>query len=299
MDKIKIGIVGTGFISDFHFNGFKKNPNAEVVGITRDYYGDDKSIQKQKNNLLKKSEEFNIKLFENFEEMISSNLIDALVIASINPLHYNQIKLAIDFNKPVLVEKPLLTNLDELEKIQELCNEKNFKLFPGHNFVYRKSVQLAKKVIEEGNLGEIIHSSFVSTHTIPEEHAFGWRSKKSLSFGGALMDSGHHLVYQSLFLLGKPKKIHGFVSNKVLHNMDGEDLAQISMVYPDNSIAFLMQSWTTNHSGILNGINIMGTDGSLSITDGLYFNGKKIDNDFDYKNSFVNQANAFTDFILF
>ena len=43
----------------------------------------------------------------------------------------------------------------------------------------------------------------------------------------------------------------------------------------------------------------MGTDGSLSITDGLYFNGKKIDNDFDYKNSFVNQANAFTDFILF
>lgn len=111
------------------------------------------------------------------------------------------------------------------------------------------------------------------------------------------MDSGYHLVNQSLFLLGKPKKNHGFISNSVLHNMDGEDLAQLSLVYPNNSIAFIMQSWTTNHFGILNGINIMGTDGSLSITDGLYFNGKKIDNDFDYENSLVNQASAFTDFI--
>ncbi|MBI1933427.1 MAG: hypothetical protein HYS24_12915 [Ignavibacteriales bacterium] len=111
------------------------------------------------------------------------------------------------------------------------------------------------------------------------------------------MDSGYHLVNQILFLLGKPKKNHRFISNRVLHNMDGEDLAQVSLAYPNNSIAFIMQSWTTNHFGILNGINIMGTDGSLSITDGLYFNGKKIDNDFDYENSLVNQASAFTDFI--
>jgi predicted dehydrogenase len=298
VDKIKIGIVGTGFISDFHFNGFYKNPNAEVVGITRDFYGDEKSIEKQKSDLLMKSEEFNVKSFENYEEMVSSNSIDALVIGSINPLHYNQIIHAIDFNKPLLVEKPVLTNLDQLREIQQLSKEKDFKIFPGHNFVYRESVQMAKKIIEEGSLGEIIHSSFISTHTIPEKHAFGWRSKQSLSSGGALMDSGHHLVYQSLFLLGTPQKIHGFIGKKVLKNMEGEDLAQLSLIYPNGSMAVIMQSWSTNHSGIVNGINIMGTEGSLSITDGLYFNGEKINIDVEYENSFVNQAQAFTDFII-
>ena len=299
MDKIKIGIVGTGFISDFHFNGFKKNPNAEVVGITRDFYGVEKSIGKQKTDLLNKSEEYEIKSFENFEEMVSSNSIDAIVIASINPLHFNQIKLAIDFDKPVLVEKPVLTSLHQLREIQKICKEKDFKIFPGHNFVYRESVQMAKKIIEEGSLGEIIHSSFISTHTIPDKHAFGWRSKHSLSSGGALMDSGHHLVYQSLFLLGLPQKVQGFISKKVLKNMEGEDLAQLNLIYPNGSMAVIMQSWTTNHSGIVNGINIMGTEGSISITDGLYYNGEKIDEDVEYENSFVNQAQAFTDFIIF
>jgi predicted dehydrogenase len=120
-----------------------------------------------------------------------------------------------------------------------------------------------------------------------------------LSSGGALMDSGHHLVYQSIFLLGLPKKIQGFISKKVLQNMEGEDLAQISMIYPDDSISVVMQSWTTNNAGIVNGINIMGTEGSISITDGLYYNGEKIDEDVEYKNSFVNQAKAFTDFIIY
>jgi hypothetical protein len=56
------------------------------------------------------------------------------------------------------------------------------------------------------------------------------------------MDSGHHVVYQSLFLLGKPFKLQAFKSKIILKQMDGEDTAQINLLYPDDSMSVIMQS---------------------------------------------------------
>ena len=116
--------------------------------------------------------------------------------------------------------------------------------------------------------------------------------------GGTLIDSGHHLIYQTLYLLGKPEKLHGFKSKMVLKNMECEDTAQVSLLYPDGSMAVIMQSWTSDHAGMINGIRIFGTEGSVVITDDLYFNDQKMNLEVDYLSSFVNQARAFSDYIL-
>jgi len=80
--------------------------------------------------------------------------------------------------------------------------------------------------------------------------------------------------------------------------MDCEDTAQVSLLYPDGSIAVIMQSWTSNHAVMINGIRIFGTEGSIVITDALYFNDEKIDSGVDYAGSFINEAKAFSDYIL-
>ena len=80
--------------------------------------------------------------------------------------------------------------------------------------------------------------------------------------------------------------------------MECEDTAQVSLLYPDGSMAVIMQSWTSDHAGMINGIRIFGTEGSLVITDDLYFNDQKMNLEVDYLNSFVNQAKAFSDYML-
>lgn len=298
MKKVRIGLVGTGFIADWHYKGFLKNPDAEIMGITRDYYGDEKDINRQRDALNTIAREYNIKPYDNYDELLHSNEIDALVIGSINPLHYDQIRKAIAVGKPLLVEKPVLTDLNELDEIQKLIEGNKFKLFPAHNFVYRGAVQNAKKLIDHNKLGTIIHASFIISHTISENHAHGWRSIKKHSCGGALMDSGHHLVYQLLYLLGRPVKLHGFTSSMVLKQMECEDTAQVSLIYPDGSMSVIMQTWTSNHSNHINGIRILGTEGNIIISDALYFNDEKMDDDVEYEDSFKNQSIAFTEYIL-
>jgi predicted dehydrogenase len=298
MEKIRIGMVGMGFISDWHWKGFIQNPDAVIAGMCHMFFGDEAQQADEMKLLKVKCADLGIKAYDSFETMVADPGIDALIIGSINPHHYPQIKAAIENGKHIMVEKPVVTDFDQLEEIRKLSEENGVKIFPAHNFVYREAVRKAMEIIEAGKLGQIIHSSFIVTHTISEAHSKGWRAIKALGNGGALMDSGHHLVYQALYLLGKPEKIQGFKSNMVLKNMECEDTAQISLLYPDGSMAVIMQSWTSDHAGMINGIRIFGTKGSLVITDDLYFNDQKMNMEADYLNSFVNQAKAFSDYLL-
>lgn len=298
MSKLRIGMVGMGFIADWHFQGFQKNPDADITGMCHNFFGDDEKIASEKEQLKSKCKEWGIKPYDSFEDMVSSPEIDALIIGSINPYHFEQIKQAIKNGKHIMVEKPVVTEFDQLDEIKELSEEKNVKIFPAHNFVYRGATKKAKEIIDSGKLGQIIHSSFVVTHTIGDAHRYGWRAIKELAKGGTLIDSGHHLVYQTLYLLGKPEKMSGFTSKMVLKNIECEDTAQVSLFYPDGSMSVVMQSWTSDHANGINGIRIFGTQGGLVISDALYFEGEKLDSDVDYPESFQNQAKAFSDYIL-
>ena len=298
MKKLRIGMIGMGFIADWHWKGFSQNPDAAITGMCHMFFGNETQKAEEMELLKKRCAELGIQAYESFEAMVADPEMDALIIGSINPYHYPQIKVAIENGKHIMVEKPVVTDFDQLDEIRKLSEEKGVKIFPAHNFVYREAIRRAKEIIESGKLGQIIHSSFMVAHTISEAHSKGWRSIKALGTGGTLIDSGHHLIYQALYLLGKPEKLQSFTSKIVLKNMECEDTAQVSLLYPDGSMAVVMQSWTSDHAGLINGIRIFGTEGSIVITDDLYFNEKKMNLEADYLNSFVNQAKAFSDYIL-
>jgi len=298
MKKLRVGIVGTGYIADLHYAGFVKNKDAEIIGMCHTYNRENLKYSEKQDALNLKCKNWGIIAFESFESMLAADTIDALIICSINSLHFEQIMTAINHNKHILAEKPLVTSLSELDEIIALSLQKEVKVFPAHNFVYRNALQKAKALIESGKIGQVIHASFVSSHTISEAHATGWRANKELSMGGAMLDSGHHLIYQSVYLLGNPGRIHGFKSKLLLKNMDCEDTMQLSLQYTDGSMAMLMQTWTSDNANKINGIRILGTHGSIVITDALYFNDKKIAKDVDYTMSFCHQAKAFTNYIL-
>jgi len=298
MGKLRIGMVGIGFIADWHFKGFKTNPDAAITGMCNVLFGNEHQRAVEMELLKMKCADLGIKAHDSFESMASDPEIDALIIGSINPYHYEQMRAAIAMGKHVMVEKPVVTDVEQIDEIKRLSAEKGIKIFPAHKFVYRRAVQKAKEFIEAGKLGQIVHSSFITTHTISDAHAKGWRAKKDIGTGGALIDSGHHLIYQALYLVGRPAKLQGFKSKMVLKNMECEDTAQVSLIYPDGSMAVIMQSWTSNHAGMINGIRIFGTEGSVVITDALYLNDERIDADVEYAGSFVSRSKAFSDFIL-
>ncbi len=109
------------------------------------------------------------------------------------------------------------------------------------------------------------------------------------------MDSGHHLVYQMLYLLGMPVALQAFCSRQVLVNMEGEDTAQVNVKFADGSVGLILQSWASAMDQGISGIRILGEKGNIIITDALYHNGERISGDVEYGDSFKGQAHAFVD----
>ena len=142
-------------------NGFSAESRCQVAGVTRSWRTDTDRKEQER-----KLDEFaaghGIKSYNNFAAMASSTDIDAVVVSSINPYHFNQIMLALDHGKHVLAEKPVVRTLKELQTISSKAAEKGLCLMPAHNFAYRGAVLEAKKLINAGKLGTIQYGSFHS-----------------------------------------------------------------------------------------------------------------------------------------
>ena len=156
MKKLKLGLAGTGFISKFHYEGFLKNENAAIAGMC---------THSNQEKLHRMCSEWDIKPYGCYAEMAEDPEIDALIIGSVNTEHYSQIMKAIELGKPVLVEKPVVTDIGQLDEIIRRAKEKKVPVMPAHNFVYRKAVQDAKKILGSGRLGTVTYASFIKdTH---------------------------------------------------------------------------------------------------------------------------------------
>jgi len=286
---IRVGYVGTGWIADWHFNAMKRCETVEVVGACEHPDAREKlhSICKQ----------WDIKPYESFEEMLADTSLDAVALFSPTHLHLQQALQALEAGKHLLVEKPIAFEIDQIEQIEKAAEKAGKIVFPSHNFVYRPVVTKAKEIIDSGALGTISYASFRAVHFIPEDASSGWRRFLKFSGGGAMLDSGTHLVYQSLYLVGTPEKISSFKANKHYTAIEAEDVCQISLMYKDGTIGQILQSWAADDEGS-GEIRIQGNKGTILISDALYHNGEKIEDDAAYPDSFYHTACAFADAVL-
>ena len=293
MKVFKGGITGSGMMLDYHIRAFSGTKGLSVKACTRDYYGDSLQQQNQKLRCKAKAAEYNLKFFDTYEQMLADEELDFIIIASINPYHERHIIRALEYGKHVLVEKPIVTTLEALDRVEEKATACGKLVFPSHNFVYRPALLEAKKVLDSGALGTLVYASFVSCFRSNDEHAHGWRASAQLSAGGALMDSGYHQIYQSLFLLGEPALIQCFLSNQVQKHMEVEDFAMINAAYKDGCIASIGQGHSSHYGDVVSGIKIVGANGNIVISDACYFSGQRIAEDADYTHSFSHQAQYF------
>ena len=288
MDKLGLAIAGAGWIADFYYGAYQKlSDRFELLGCSGN---PSESGQKR---LGDKCRQWKTKAYSSFEEVLNDPDIACIGIMSPTSFHFEQTRKALNAGKHVLVEKPVSLDLKELEELETLSRRKGLVVFPGHNFVYRPVITEAKKIIDSGALGTISYASLRAVHFIPEDHATGWRKDQSLSGGGAMMDSGTHLVYQLLHLLGKPQWLSCFMGSYHYTGMDAEDTCQISLQYPDGPVAQVFQSWSAADASA-GEIRIEGDQGSILIGgDGLRLDGELVETDAAYDQSFFHTLTAF------
>ncbi len=237
---IRVGIVGTGRISDLHAIEYMQNPQARIVALC------DRNTDLAIGRAAAWGCEDAV-VFDDFEAMLARPDVDMVEILLPHHLHLTAALKAIEAGKIVSLQKPMCMNMDEADQLVAAADVSGrpFRVF--ENFIFFPPVIKAKELIDSGAIGTPLSIRIKSNPgksktawTVPEE-ANAWRQKSDLAGGGPLVfDDGHHKFALAWHFMGNPEQVHAFIGET--QTKDGAWLdapSQISFRFPGNRIGNL------------------------------------------------------------
>lgn len=197
---LNLAMIGTGFIAKAHSNAFR-----QVRHLFRVPYEVRLQVLCGRNQATRNamSETWGWAETESdWRAVVSRDDIDIIDIATPNALHAPIALAAAQAGKIVLCEKPLATSPEEAEQMAQAARLRPNLVW----FNYRRvpAVALAKRMIEEGRLGQIYHyrAVYLNQSGNDPSKASGWRYKRSESGSGTMGDLLSHLLDLALYLNG-------------------------------------------------------------------------------------------------
>src|SRR5918998_1056430 len=257
-DRLKVGIVGGGAITQVaHLPVLKKMRTVEVQAIC--------DIDQQKARAL--ADRFGVKdAFDDIEDLLKFEALDAVVICSPTHLHESHIEAALSANLHVLVEKPLAMSATAAQRILRIVEKHDRVVMVGMNHRYRPDVQIVRSFVQSGELGNI-ESIRGSWHVFrPGRTQLGWRQRRDEAGGGAMLDLGLSILDLGLWLGNNPTPVR--VSACL--NVSGKDRAVeqsgSAFVVCQNGLSlFVDVTWHHLGEGERFGVGVRGTKGSAAI----------------------------------
>ena len=191
------------------------------------------------------------------KQIISKNDFNCVYISSVNSMHYNYSKFALEKNKNVFCEKPICLRTDHLIKLKKIATKNKKFFFEVIQYIHHPLYIKLKKLIDKKIVGKIL--SVKSTFKIPLKENKNFRFNSKLG-GGALYDVGYYPI-STMFTLFESKKIKILKSNLIKENK--LDIKGNLQAKNENKIIFDL-AWGFK-SSYENNIKIYGEKGIVNV----------------------------------
>ncbi|HEY4552723.1 MAG TPA: Gfo/Idh/MocA family oxidoreductase [Bacillaceae bacterium] len=194
MKNIRIGMIGSGTISDFHLQAYRKNNQAVIHAICD--LNQERAAQKMK--------QFGAETYyTDYRDLLADSKVDAISICTWNHTHAGIAIEALNAGKHVLVEKPLATSHEDALKAEEAAKRSGKILQVGFVRRFDPNIQKLKTMIALGELGDIYYAKASSLRRLGNPG--GWFADSKKSGGGPLIDIGIHIIDTCWYLMGCPE----------------------------------------------------------------------------------------------
>lgn len=258
--KINWGVIGCGGIAFRRtIPGLVLSENSNLVAVMDTNFDAAKTVQK----------EFNAKYsFDNVEDLLAIDEIDAVYIATPVFCHKEQVLKAAAAKKHILLEKPMGLTIEDSVEIKEFCEKQGVKLGVGLMMRFNNLHEEVHNIVASGKLGEIVSMRAQFTCWYPEMEG-AWRQKMALSGGGALMDMGVHCIDLLRFMSGlEAKEVVSLKGNQIF-KYEVEDAASVIMKMENGALAYVDAAFNIPDEAAVCKLEIYGTGGSVFLEGSL------------------------------
>ena len=147
MEKLRVAVIGTGFVGRVHVENIRRQPDAELVAIADQTaelaarFGEALGIQRATGN---------------YRELLADPSIDAVHICTPNNTHFPIARDAISAGKNVICEKPLAMSAEEASLLVDLARSKGVVNATSYNLRFYPNVAQMRRMIATEEVGDIL-----------------------------------------------------------------------------------------------------------------------------------------------
>ncbi len=250
-NPIRVGLVGSQFISSIHARALAACPAAQLWAVASPTPG----------NAARLADEFGAPHhFTDAAEMFAVDEIDMVVIGAPNHVHCQLTVAAAAAGKHVVLEKPMCLTLEEADRMIEACRTAGVKLMYAEELCYAPKYVRLKQLLDEGAVGTPTLIKQTEKHDGPHAEHF-WDVERS--GGGVAMDMGCHAIAFFRWMLDRAaiKSVYAQLGRQVhADKTRGDDNALIILEFENGVTALAEESWT-KLGGMDDRAELYGSDG--------------------------------------
>ena len=150
-NALRVGVVGCNGIGTTHATAHSLDPLAKLVAVC--------DVIKERADVL--AEKLKVKAYYNLKDMLANEDLDIIDVCTGGPenggWHFEPTMMALEAGKHVLCEKPISNDINEARQMVRFATEKNLYLGVNLNHYFTKPADMAKKLMDDGKIGEVIY----------------------------------------------------------------------------------------------------------------------------------------------
>jgi len=196
--KVRIGVIGAGWWAvEVYVPALSAHPDVELVAVNR----------RNQQALDKITQTFGIaKGYTDYHELLAAEALDAAVIVSPHPVHFEQAKAALEAGAHVLVDKPMTTSAEEARALVALAAAKGLEIVVPYGWNFKDFTREAARLVAAGEIGEVRHVSCQMAS--PTRDLFG---------GQGLVETKDHMFRPPNSTWSEPDKAGGYGWGQLSH----------------------------------------------------------------------------------
>jgi predicted dehydrogenase len=261
--NIRVGVIGLGRAGWHHAQVYHKLPMIELAAV----------CDKNQQLLDRFVKTYPVaKTYTDYRELLMDKDIDAVSIVMPDTMHLEATEMAIDYDKHVLLEKPIASTMSDAHQIVRKAQQTSKVFMIAHIVRYMPQYALGHDAVVRGDIGSITYISTRRNSTVPGAAAY---SSHNTDTQIHLMI--HDIDYINWVVRSKPIKVYAKSRQVVLKPYNIRDVITAVVEYENGVIANLESCWSLPGSSPIeldDRIEIIGTDGVMYI-DGIC-NGLKV-----------------------
>jgi len=224
---VRFGVVGAGYWGPNLIRNLTELPSAELVAVA--------DLDEERLDRVS-TRHPTVRTTTNASDLLDLG-VDAVVIATPPATHYALGKMFLANGVHCLIEKPLATSVEAALELTALANRRGVQLMTGHTYLYASAVRELKRLIDNGDLGDVFYIDSVRTN-------LGVFQLKT----DAMWDLAPHDISIVNYLLGSsPVSVTAHAGSFVMKSVGINDLVYLHLEYPSGRLANIRVSWLDPH----------------------------------------------------